>query len=40
MSTVKEDLKDILSSLANLLQGRVAGMNVLNTTGLRRRRSS
>lgn len=35
MSTVKgEDLEDIPSpSLANLLQGRVAGMNVLNTTG-------
>lgn len=35
MSTVKsEDLKDIPSpSLANLLQGRVAGMNVTNMTG-------
>ena len=35
MSTVKgEDLEDIPSpSLANLLQGRVAGMNVPNTTG-------
>lgn len=35
MSTVKsEDIKDIPSpSLANLLQGRVAGMNIINTSG-------
>lgn len=35
MSTVKaEDIKDIPTpNLANLLQGRVAGMNVLSTTG-------
>lgn len=35
MSTVKgEDIKDIPTpSLSNLLQGRVAGMNVVNTTG-------